>query len=338
MKRINKKKVLVSVFALSLVGSTTAAEFIYKPASPIEIASDLQKIEGGQLDRYHKPFEIQRLSENVYWVSVSYYNVTVIVGQNSVLLIDAPMWGGKRVLDAIKTITDKPLSAIVYSHSHADHVGGVGEIIEELGNRVIDLYATEEVRNSFIAHKMNMPEPTKIISNRINFEGHDIKVNKTLIGHASDNTIFLIKDGNRKILHAVDIVHPDQLEFRNFSLAEDPILYQNDIDTLLSMDWDVMVTGHSNLGYKEDVKFLQGYISDIRKYLHEGFKTTNLHDHLKSDVPFEWYDSYSREVIDYAYRLLSKKYRLGREKEFDINARTHIDVYLWEMISRGLTP
>lgn len=334
MKTFSIGILLLTAFALSFVANATSSQFVYQPASPTVPAVDLQKVEGGHLERFQIPFQIQRLSESVYWVSVSYYNVTVVVGKESVLLIDAPIGRGKQILDAIETITDKPLSAIVYSHAHSDHVGDVGVILEELGNEDIDLYATEEVRDEFIAHKMGMPAPTRIISEGIFFEGFYLEVNKTLVGHTPDNTAFLIQDGNRKILHAIDIVHPDQLEFRNFSLAQDPIVFQNDLETLLSMDWDVMVTGHNNLGYKEDVKFLQEYVVDIREYLDRGFSQSNFSDHIQGDSPYGWFDSYKVEVIDFAHDLLAKKYRRGREEEFDIVGKTHVEAFYWAMFTR----
>ncbi len=334
MKTLVKGTFFLTAFVLSFSVNATASEFIYKPASTTVAAVNLQKVEGGHFERFQKPFQVQRLSENVYWVSVSYYNVTVLVGKESVLLIDAPIARGKQILEAIKTITNKPLSAIVYSHAHSDHVGDVGIILEELGNNDIDLYATEAVKDEFIAHKMGMPAPTRIISEGINFEGHYLKVNKNLVGHTPDNTAFLIQDGNRKILHAIDILHPDQLEFRNFSLAQDPIIFQNDLEEIMSMDWDVMVTGHNNLGYKEDVKFLQDYIADIREYLGKGFSELSFSDHIRGDVPYAWFDSYKVEVIDFAHGLLAKKYRKGREDEFDIVGKTHVEVFYWAMFTR----
>ena len=334
MKTMLKCKTLLAALVLSLAANATASEFIYKSASPTVAAVNLQKVDGGHLERFTKPFEIQRLSDNVYWISASYYNVTVIVGKESVLLIDAPIGRGKQILEAIKTITDKPLSAIVYSHAHSDHVGDAAVILKELGNNDIDLYATEQVRDELIAHKMSMPAPTKIISEGIYFDGHYLDVNKTLVGHTPDNTTFLIEDGDRKILHAVDIVHPDQLEFRNFSLAQDPIVFQNDLETLMSMDWDVMVTGHNNLGYKEDVKFIQDYIADIREYLGTGFARFDFSDHTKGDFPYAWFNGYKVEVIDFAHELLARKYRNGREQEFDIVGKTHVEAFYWAMFTR----
>jgi len=331
---IVKSFLFLTATSLSPAVHAAASQFIYKTASATVPAVDLQKVEGGHFERFQMPFQIQRLSDNVYWVSAAYYNVTVLVGEDSVLLIDAPIARGKQILEAIKTITNKPLSAIVYSHAHSDHVGGVGIILEESGNSEIALYATEAVRDELVAHRMAMQAPTRIISEGFYFEGHYLKVNQNLVGHTPDNTVFLIQDGNRTILHAVDIVHPDQLEFRNFSLAQDPIVFQNDLDALMSMDWDVMVTGHNNLGYKEDVRFLQEYIADIREYLGNGFLKSDFSDHLSGDLPYAWFDGYKVEVIDVAHELLAKKYRKGREEEFDIVSRSHIETFFWAMFTR----
>ena len=334
---INTSKALLAAFALSTAINVTATEFIYKPASPTEVSVNLQKVEGGHLERFTKPFEIQRLSENVYWIAVSNYNVTVLVGKNSVLLIDAPHGAGQRLLNAIKTITDKPLSAIVYSHAHADHVGDSSVILKKLGVNNIDIYATEEVRDALISHKVTMPAPvTKIISDKLVFEGHTFEVHQNLDGHTPDNTGFLIEDGGRKILHAIDLIHPDQLEFRSFSNVEDAIAYKNDIDYLLSLDWEVMVTGHSNLGYKEDVKFVQDYIADVQSYTHQGLAKVDFSKHLKGDSPFEWYAGYTDEIINFAHQEMAKKYRTGREKEFDIVAKSHVRVMFWAMFARAL--
>ncbi|MBY4679129.1 MBL fold metallo-hydrolase [Marinobacterium arenosum] len=337
MKKFSAKKVLLAAALLSLTANAQAAEFIYKPASMTEIAVNLQKVEGGHLERFKKPYEIQRLSDNIYWVSAANYNVTVLVGKEGVLLIDAPMHTGKQILKAIKAITDKPLRGIVYSHAHADHVGDSSLILKELGDENIDIYATEEVSDALLSHGVTLPAPvTKIIGEQLVFEGHTFEVYKDLDGHTPDNTGFLIEDGGRKVLHAIDLVHPDQLEFRSFSNVENAIAYKNDIDKLLKMDWDVMVTGHSNLGYKEDVEFVQQYIRDIQNYIHQGHANADFSAHLKSDTPFAWYAGYSDEVIDFATDLLAKKYREGREEEFDIVARSHVKVMFWAMLARAL--
>ncbi len=53
MKTILKFRFLLVTLTLSLAASATASEFIYKAASPTVAAINLQKIEGGHLERFH---------------------------------------------------------------------------------------------------------------------------------------------------------------------------------------------------------------------------------------------------------------------------------------------
>ncbi len=61
MKTILKFRFLLVTLTLSLAASATASEFIYNPASSTVAAVNLQKVEGGHLERFKKPFHIQRI-------------------------------------------------------------------------------------------------------------------------------------------------------------------------------------------------------------------------------------------------------------------------------------
>ena len=333
MKKSEKSKLILPLLFL-FATNVFAQQFIYKPASLTEEAIPFQKIEGDHLERFTKPFEIQRLSKNVYWVSASYYNVSVVVGEKGVLLIDAPIMRGKRILQAMQEITDKPVTALVYSHAHKDHIGDAAAILEEVKNK-IEIYSTKEVADEIISHNMMMPPPTKIISSKgFDFEGIKINVGENLDGHTIDNTSFIINDGGRQILHAVDLVHPDQLEFKNFSLSQDVIKFEADLKTLIDLKWDVMVTGHGNLAYKEDIQFIQSYIADIKSFLGKGFSEIKFEDSIKPGTPYAWFEGYKDGVVGVALKLLANKYRPGREGEFDTVAKSHIETIFWSMFVR----
>ena len=332
MKKFKKNKLIMSLLFL-FTTNVFAQQFIYKQASQTEISVDMLKIEGTQFERFTIPFEIQRLSENVYWVSASYYNVAVVVGNNGVLLIDAPIGRGERILEAIKQITDKPLTALVYSHAHSDHIGATADILKAVEGQVT-IYGTKEVQDEIKSHHMEMPAITKVISNEINFEGLRIEVDSRLNGHTEDNTLFIINDGNRRILTAIDLIHPDQLEFKLFSLAHDPIKFQTDLEMLIAHNWDVMVTGHGNLAYKADVKFLQTYINDAKAAINEGFGIANFQDGIKEGSPYSWFEAYKDQVVDHAMEIFAKKYRAGREEEFDKVAHSHVETLFWAMFTR----
>jgi glyoxylase-like metal-dependent hydrolase (beta-lactamase superfamily II) len=59
-------------------------------------------------------------------------NVLIIEQQDSVVLVDAgsAYGGGARVVEAVRTITPKPVSAVIMTHWHNDHSLGIPAVVE----------------------------------------------------------------------------------------------------------------------------------------------------------------------------------------------------------------
>ena len=51
-------------------------------------------------------------------------NTAVFVTANGVVLVDTKLanWG-QAILDQVKTVTDKPVTHIINTHTHGDHIG-----------------------------------------------------------------------------------------------------------------------------------------------------------------------------------------------------------------------
>ncbi|QDT03092.1 Hydroxyacylglutathione hydrolase [Rubripirellula lacrimiformis] len=72
--------------------------------------------------------EIVNVAENVYTaVGYSVSNVSMIVGDHGVVIVDTGMTvdDADRIVTEFRKITDKPVKAIIFTHSHGDHTGGV---------------------------------------------------------------------------------------------------------------------------------------------------------------------------------------------------------------------
>ena len=68
---------------------------------------------------------VKQLAADVYMISESHYTSLVVVGEDGVLITDPAFTPRARSLkSAIAEITDKPVTRIVLSHEHYDHVGG----------------------------------------------------------------------------------------------------------------------------------------------------------------------------------------------------------------------
>ena len=68
---------------------------------------------------------VKQLADNVYMMSEFHYTSLVVVGEDGVLITDPAFTPRAQSLKgAIAEITDKPVTRIVLSHEHYDHVGG----------------------------------------------------------------------------------------------------------------------------------------------------------------------------------------------------------------------
>ena len=74
-------------------------------------------------DRLEKGYHVEELRDGVYWVSAGWYDCMFATTGKGVIVVDAPPSLGERLLDAIAEVTDEPVTHMVYSHWHADHIG-----------------------------------------------------------------------------------------------------------------------------------------------------------------------------------------------------------------------
>ena len=72
-----------------------------------------------------KVIEVEKVRDNLYVLRGGGGNTAVFLTANGVTVVDAknPGWGTP-ILDKIKTLTDKPVTMLINTHTHGDHVSG----------------------------------------------------------------------------------------------------------------------------------------------------------------------------------------------------------------------
>jgi cyclase len=67
---------------------------------------------------------IKKVRDNLYVIPGAGGNTTVFVTQEGVVLVDTKLPNnGDAILNQVRTVTDKPVSTIINTHSHPDHIG-----------------------------------------------------------------------------------------------------------------------------------------------------------------------------------------------------------------------
>jgi cyclase len=72
-----------------------------------------------------KVIEVEKVKDNLYVLRGGGGNTAVFITANGVVVVDAknPGWG-KPILDKIKELTPKPVTTLINTHTHGDHVSG----------------------------------------------------------------------------------------------------------------------------------------------------------------------------------------------------------------------
>src|SRR5262245_19402013 len=67
---------------------------------------------------------IKKVRDNLFVIPGAGGNTTVFVTQGGVVLVDTKLPNnGEAILNQVRAVTDKPVSMIVNTHSHPDHIG-----------------------------------------------------------------------------------------------------------------------------------------------------------------------------------------------------------------------
>ena len=68
--------------------------------------------------------EIQKVRDNLYVITGGGGNTAAFVTAKGVVLVDTKLanWG-ERIMEKVRSVTDKPVTTIINTHTHGDHVG-----------------------------------------------------------------------------------------------------------------------------------------------------------------------------------------------------------------------
>ena len=94
-----------------------------------------------ELVSFHKQFDQAAMipvADNVHMAfAYEYANLSFIEGDDGVIAIDAGFYPNttRRALDDYRKITSKPIKAVIYTHIHLDHTGGIDGLLEEHAER-----------------------------------------------------------------------------------------------------------------------------------------------------------------------------------------------------------
>lgn len=248
--------------------SITGADYV-EPSAEIPLQSG-QRVSHLFPRSIVEEYVLQRLTERTYWVSRHFYGSLFYVGKRGVLLLDPFQGAADSLLKAIRSVTSLPVTAICYSHFHADHIGGARKLAGALPTapRVI---ASEHTAAWMERFGSDLPRPTDILpwpDGAVDFEGVELQLRGLpRPGHSPDHAVYLLAE--ERIGHSSDLINIDQLPFGGFAGQDPLVLFKPNLEFARDLEFDWFCGGHGNIGEKSDFAFYINYLDELAELITE---------------------------------------------------------------------
>ncbi|MFQ5544115.1 MAG: MBL fold metallo-hydrolase [Nitrospiria bacterium] len=266
---------------LMLVGTFVMTTLTAFAAAPIPKSSQ------GVPIPQDKGYFVEEVSDGLYWVTEGAYTVMFLTTGKGVIVVDAPPSFGDKILKAIKEVTKEPITHVVYTHSHADHIAGAylypkdATYIahEDTSKRLEPMNDPKRPfpYGLFVGGKpVTMPTVTFKESYTLKVGNQTLKLEYKGDDHEPGN--IYVYAPKQKVLMKIDIIFPGWTPFANLALAENILGYLKAHDVILSYDFEKLVSGHwDRLATREDVKTQKAYMLDIQTNAGKALKSVDFH-------------------------------------------------------------
>ncbi|RVK33836.1 MBL fold metallo-hydrolase [Sinorhizobium meliloti] len=183
----------------------------------------------------------------------------VVTGEG-VIAIDAPPNLGENMLAAIEEVTDAPVTHVVYSHWHSDHIGAASMF----GDKVKII--AHDITRDLLARWPDplRPLPTETFSKDATLDVGGVKLELTYKGENHCTGNIFIYAPKQKVLTKIDIVSPGWSTFFHCDASENMTGWIDAHDQILEYDFDALIAGHvTRYGTRADVEAAREYVNDM---------------------------------------------------------------------------
>ncbi|GAB3178278.1 glyoxylase-like metal-dependent hydrolase (beta-lactamase superfamily II) [Micromonospora palomenae] len=206
-------------------------------------------------------YVLEEIADGVFWLSEGMYQMMFVVTDEGVIAVDAPPTLGHNILRAIRSVTSRSITQVVYSHQHSDHVGAMSVYPEDVP-RYAHRITAERLALLRDPHR---PLPTHVFDDTLTIEAgdHSLQLDYKGPNHAEGN-IFVYAPTQR-VLMLVDVIFPGRVPFSNLAVSANIPGFVNAQEQALAYPFDKLVGGHvTRPGTPDDVRTQIEYLRDLR--------------------------------------------------------------------------
>jgi cyclase len=237
--------------------------------------------------------KIERIADSIYRIPGAGGATAAFITANGVVVVDTKLPGnGQALLDQIKTVTDKPVTMIINTHTHNDHTGN-----NAFFPASVDIVAQENTA----ANMRKMPEfqapadahglPDRTFKDRMTVLGGGDAIDLYYFGRAHTNGDTVVVFRSRRVMHAGDMfanmTQPIVDTQNGGSAVEFPDTIHKALSTIKNVD--TIITGHTDVKKWQDFElheqFTRAMVDQARKSLAAGKTAEEAMAAFKATLP-----------------------------------------------------
>jgi cyclase len=260
--------------------------------------------------------DMVRLKDNLYVLTTSTPgnpatfsggNVAVFVTDAGVTLVDSKLNGwGQAVVDKVKSVTDKPITTIINTHTHGDHTGNNGffganvEVIAHANTRT-----NMEKMDAFKGDGAKFL-PKKTYSDKLTVGSGKDRIDLYYFGAGHTNGDTFVVFPQHRILHTGDM----------FAWKDAPFCDRNNGGSCVSLprtlqlaiagikNVDTIIPGHSPMMTPKDLQDFQRFTADLLSHATNEMKAGKSVDEAAASFKVDKYPGYKNERVKAAVQAV----------------------------------
>jgi glyoxylase-like metal-dependent hydrolase (beta-lactamase superfamily II) len=220
------------------------------------------------------PMNIEKVKDNLYMISGTDTggNTAVYIAANGVVLVDTKYAGyGQPILDRVKTVTDKPITHIINTHTHGDHVGANDffpanvEIVAHEGTA-----ANMARMEAFADPSKKQGLPDRTFKDRLTLLSGNDAIDLYYFGAAHTNGDAFIVFRNLRVMHAGDVFPGTRTPLMDGNNGGSGVSYPGTLAKAAAgiKNVDTVIPGHSPVttwqAFVDYGEFIKTWVSSVQ--------------------------------------------------------------------------
>ena len=242
--------------------------------------------------------EVEKLKDNLFVLrgQGGGGNTAVFVQSNGVTVVDTknPGWG-QPILDKIKELTNKPITTIINTHTHGDHVSGnvefpaTVEVVTHENTKanmekmaaVTGLPAANPPRNIF-AENQGKGLPKRTFKDRLSLGKGGDQIDLYYFGRAHTNGDAWVVFPSLRVMHAGDVFSGKNIPIMDANNGGSGVQYPETLRKAHGgvKNVDTIITGHSTQMTMDDLLQYSEFIQDLVNAVRAGKKAGQTVDQI----------------------------------------------------------